>query len=123
MSVNPFEIAMPDRGRHSEARDRSAIEEHLELVGFMQSLDLLVPVPGQPDLDLVLALAREGVGKKDATARAGRKTLDVLLLGQVRADPERAGLPTARRLIFWAAEMYRSRSVGERSPSVTLSKP
>src|SRR5437762_635572 len=36
---------------------------------------------------------------------------------------ERLGLPTARRLIFRAAKTYRSNNVGERSPTVTLSKP
>jgi hypothetical protein len=36
---------------------------------------------------------------------------------------ERLGLPTASRLIFCAAARYRSNNVGERSPTVTLSKP
>ena len=36
---------------------------------------------------------------------------------------ERVGIPIARRLIFRAADRYRSSSVGDRSPTVTLSKP
>ena len=61
---------------------------------------------------------------------ADRQSLDVLFLRQVRPDPDRVAaranvleLPTAMRLIFCAAVIYRSSSVGERSPTVTLSNP
>ena len=47
----------------------------------------------------------------------GRDANDVALQSDVCV------LPIASRLIFCAAEMYRSSRAGDRSPTVTLSKP
>ena len=41
----------------------------------------------------------------------------------VSAPAERTGVPTARRLIFCAADRYRSSSVGESPPTLMLSNP
>ena len=89
-----------------------AVEQHLQLVRLAQALDVLVAVARQPDLDLVLAVLREGVRDERAAARAERQPLDVLLLREVRPDADRvaagrpaAAPPTASRLIFCAAVM------------------
>ena len=92
-------------------RHALAVEQHLQLVRLAQALDVLVAVARQADLDLVLAVLREGVADQRAAARAERQPLDVLLLRDVRPERmvsppgERPGLPTASRLIFCAAVM------------------
>ena len=46
---------------HGERRHALAVEQHLQLVRLAEALDVLVAVPRQPDLDVVLAVLREGV--------------------------------------------------------------
>ena len=78
-----------------------AVQQHLQLMRLAQALDVLVAVARQPDLDLVLAVLREGVRNQRPAARAERQPLDVLFLGEVRPDADRvaAGRPAraARR--------------------------
>ena len=96
---------------------------------FVQALDVLVAVTCQAKLNLVLAVLYEGVREDRPAASTDRQTLDMFFLREVGPDPNRlaargtTGSPIAIRLIFCAAVTYRSRSVGDRSPTVMLSNP
>src|SRR5947209_508685 len=65
-----------------------------------QALDLFVPVPRQPYLNLVITIADEGMRKQCAAARAHRKPIDVLLLSEVRPHPN----GVAARRTAWRAD-------------------
>ena len=62
-----------------------------------QAFDVLVAIARQPNLDLVLAVQREGVVDDGAAARADRQALDVLFLRQVRRNPDRVAARRAAR--------------------------
>ena len=98
--------------------------------GSRQSLDLLVAVAREADLDVVLRHRAESVYRDSRFRRAcPAAALEVFFLCEVGRKGDgvaaggRLGLPTASRLIFWAADSIVSSRVGERSPTVTLSKP
>ena len=63
------------------------VQQQLEIVGFAQALDVLVAVSREPNLDLVLAVERKRIGDNRAAACADRKAVEVLLLGEVRWNP------------------------------------
>ena len=73
-----------------------------------KALDVLVAVPRQPELDLELAVLREGVRDQRPAAGADREPLDVLLLGEVGPDAERvAAGGSARAPHGQAADLLR----------------
>src|SRR5262245_29280533 len=77
-----FTIAL---GRlHREQLHPLPVEQQLHFVGLAQALDVLVAVPRQPNLDLVLGVKRERIRDQRSAARAYRKPIYVLLLGEVR---------------------------------------
>ena len=97
MPIDLLEILSPRRRRDGERLHPLAVEQHLQLVRFVQPFDLLVAIARQADLDLVLAILREGVGNQRTAARAQRQPFDVLLLRQVRAQTKRVAAGAARR--------------------------
>ncbi len=74
------------RRLHREQLHPLAIEQQLELVRLAQAFDVLVAVARQANLDLVLAVQREGVVDQRAAARAERQAVEVLLLREVRPE-------------------------------------
>jgi hypothetical protein len=77
-------------GRRQHERGLAlAVEQDLQLVRLLQALNVLVAVPGQADLDLVVAVLGEVVRDQGSAARADRQSFDVLFLGDVRPDPDR----------------------------------
>ena len=102
----------PAGGVDGERLHPLAVQQQFQLVRLAQAFDVLVAVARQPDLDLVLAVLREGVADQRAAARAERQPFDVLLLREVRPEcgtcrrrASGSALPTASRLIFCAAVM------------------
>ena len=87
---------MPGRRRHREQFQALPVRQQLQLVRLVEALDFFVPVPRQSDLDVVLAVAREGISKQGAATRPQRKSLHMLLLREVR--PNSDGI-TARRAV------------------------
>ncbi len=85
-----------------------AIQKQFQFVCFAQSFYLLVTIPSQADLNIILAFSREGVWDQCATPCAERQTIDVILLCQVRTNPERipAGM-TRRRTNGKSADFFR----------------
>ena len=65
------------------------VQQQLDIVRIGQPLDVLIAIPGQANLDLVLAVEREGVGKHGAAAGANRKPLEMTLLREVGGHPDR----------------------------------
>ena len=104
-------IPFAHRRLDGEQRTRSRSRSTSRFVRLAQPLDVLVAVAREPDLDVVLAVLREGVRHQHAAARPEGQPLDVPFLRQVRRDPEGVavreslGRPTATRLIFCAAVM------------------
>ena len=80
-----------------ERRQALAVQQHLQFVRLAEALDLLVAVPRQPDLDVVLAVLREGVRDQDAAARPQGQPVDVSFLRQVRPDAEGVAVGERRR--------------------------
>ena len=90
--VGGLMVRLRSGGVTRERRHSLAIQQHLQLMRLAQALDVLVAVPRQADLDLVLAVLREGVRDQGPAARADRQPFDVLLLGEVRPDAARSSL-------------------------------
>ena len=65
-----------------------AVQQQLHLVGFAEAFDVLVAVARESNLDLVLAVQREGVRDDGAAARAEGQSLEVLFLGEVSRKPD-----------------------------------
>ncbi|MGH9309957.1 MAG: hypothetical protein ACRD1U_11320, partial [Vicinamibacterales bacterium] len=81
-----YDVAL---GRHHrEDLNPFPIQEQLDLVRLAQPFDKLVAIPGQTNLEFVLAVHRERVGEDCAAARADRKAVQVTFLGQVGRDPD-----------------------------------
>jgi hypothetical protein len=115
--------------RQREHLQPSAVDADLHLMRLGQPLDELVAIARQAKLELIFAVGRKRVPHAGAGARAERLPVEVIFLRQVRgrtmvsAPAERTGVPTARRLIFCAADRYRSSSMGDRPPTLMLSNP
>ncbi len=90
-------IILVSRRRHREQLHALPIQQQLQLVRLVQALDFFVPVPRQTDLDVVLAVSREVVRKHGAAARPHGKALHLLLLGEVRPNPDRVSARCAVR--------------------------
>ena len=73
---------------HREQLHALPVQQQLEIVGFAQALDELVAVSRQSNLDLVLAVQRKRIADHRAAACADRKAVEVLLLGEVRVNPD-----------------------------------
>ena len=82
-------IILVSRRCHREQFHALPIQQHLQLVWPMQALDLFIAVPRQPDLYLILAVPGKSIRKQCATARANGEPFDVLLLREVRPNPDR----------------------------------
>ena len=86
--------------------------------------DWNLKLEGKPE---AVALARQ-LGFDGVQVSIGKGTdrlplSDPALQKTYLAESKRVGLPIAKRLILRAASTYRSSNVGERLPTVTLSKP
>ena len=100
------------RRLHREQLHALAIEQELQIVRLAQSLDVLVAIAGEPDLDFVLSIHWKRVGHQRAAARADRQSLDVFFLREVRRSPDgvaagRAARPPDR----YTADLFRRRNV------------
>ena len=118
------------RRRQREQLQPDAIDADLDLVRLGQPLDAArcdrasggartgIPHrPGSVCRTFVPARVPNGWPSKwSSCVRSGGSTT-------VSAPAERAGIPTARRLIFCAADKYRSRSIGDSPPTLMLSNP
>ena len=100
MRIHLLEVPVALRRRHGESLHLFAIQEHHDLVRLAQPLDLFVAVAGEPDLNLILAVARECVLQQCAAARARRQPFDVLFLREVGAKAK----GVAARLAIWRAD-------------------
>ena len=114
--VDPFVGVVPAEpvavGDDVEQPQALAVEQHLDHVGVAQALDVLVPVAGQPHLDLVLAVEGEVVVDDHAAAGAERQPVEVPLLGQVRAqDDDAASRDDGRAADGEPADLLRGREV------------
>ena len=69
--------------RDRELLHASPIQRELDLVCFRQTFHVLVAVALQPDLDVVLAVARKRIVDARAAAGAERQALEMLLLCEV----------------------------------------
>ncbi len=75
---------------------------------FVQAFNLFVAVPRQPDLNFILTIASKVVGKRCAPTSTQGKSLDMLLLSEVRPNPEGvAPGRTARRAHRQPADFLR----------------
>jgi hypothetical protein len=63
-----------------------SIECDFDLMGILHASDQIEGVSPQANLDLILAVEREGVRHQDSAARAERQSIEMLVLGEVRAD-------------------------------------
>ena len=82
------EPSLAHRRFHREQLDALLVQQQLEIVSFAEALDELVAVPRQSNLDLILSVQRKRVTDHGAAARADRKAVEVLLLGEVRLGPD-----------------------------------
>ena len=99
-------------GLDGERRLWLAVEQNLERMRFVQALDVLVAVARQAELDLILAVLREGVRDQCPAACADWQALDVIFLGDVRADANRiAARGTAWTAHGEPADLLRGRDV------------
>src|SRR5262245_61209340 len=89
-------VALPLAGRLDlERRHMLAVEQYLHLVRLAQTLDVFIAVPGEPDLDVVVAVPRHGVRNPQAAARPEWKAQDMVFLRLVGGRAE--GVATGRR--------------------------
>ena len=92
--------------------DALAVDQHLDLVRFLEALDLLVTVAREPHLDFVVPILRENVGKRRAATRADRQALDVLLLRDIGRNAKRVATGClARRAEGEAGDFLRGGNV------------
>ncbi len=77
------------RRLHREQLHARLVHEQLEIVRLRQSFDVLVAIAHQPNLNLVLAVHREHVLDDRSAAGADRQPLEMLLLREIRRDPDR----------------------------------
>ena len=77
------------RPLHREQLHALAVEQQLHLVRPGKTLDVLVAVARQAHRHLVVAVDGERMLDQDTAARADRQPGDVLLLRQVRTEPDR----------------------------------
>ena len=61
-----------------------AVQNQLDLMRLIEPFDHFIPIPRQPELDVVLPVPRKVVGKHRAAARAERQPVHVLLLRPIR---------------------------------------
>ena len=80
------------RRLHREQLHALAIEEQFQIGGVVQPLDVLVPIARQANLELVVAVHREGVADERAAARADRQPFDVVFLREVGRRPDRVAV-------------------------------
>ncbi len=83
------------RRLHGEHLHLRLVEQQLEVVRFGQALDVLVTVSHEPNLDLVLAVHREGVVEHGSAPRPDRQPRQVVFLREVRGKPD--GVPAGRK--------------------------
>ena len=97
---------------HREELQALAIEQQLEIVRLAQSLDVLVAIARQPNLDLVLAILWKGVMDQRTASGPDRQAVDVLFLRDVggHADRFAAGRFT-RATDGHPADLFRRRDV------------
>jgi hypothetical protein len=88
---------------HREDLNPFPIQEQLDLVRLAQPFDILVAIPGQTNLELVLAVHREGVGEDRAAASADGEAVQVTFLGQVGRDPDRVAARRSSRPAYGEA--------------------
>ena len=72
-------VFRPRRSRrlHREQLHARLVEQQLEIVRLGKTLDVLVAVSHQPNLNLVLAVHRKGVVDDRAAASADRQALEM----------------------------------------------
>src|SRR5206468_3675912 len=71
-----------------EGLEWGAVEEDLEVGGFVEAFDVFVAVAGEADGEFVVAVAGEGVVDQRAAAGAEGEAFDVLFLGEVGLEAE-----------------------------------
>ena len=79
---------LPLRRFHREHLQSLPVQQQLQLVRLGQTLDVLVAISRQPNLDLVLAVQWKCIRNDCAAASADRKAVQVLFLRQIRGNPD-----------------------------------
>src|SRR5690349_18526061 len=86
------EAGFARRRLHREQLDALAIEQQLQIGGVVEPLDVLVAIARQANLELVVAVHREGVVDERAAARADRQPFDVFFLREIDGSPDRVAI-------------------------------
>src|SRR5882762_4712009 len=77
----------------------------------MEAFHFFIPVPREPDLNVVICVLRERIRDQCAPSRADRQALNVLLLGEIWSDADRVTARTAWRANGQSADLLRRRDI------------
>ena len=75
--IDVLKVFAARRRLNREQLDALPVQQHFQFVRLRQALDVFVAVAGQADLDLVLAVLREGVTNERAAAGADGQPVGV----------------------------------------------